>query len=349
MALTQLDVQLGIKKQADFDTPATVDQFVEVLPDVAFNRQLTTIQSRALRAGSRTPRSARRLVGKDGGSATVPLEAPLKGLGVWLKAALGAVTNTAVPSATGAFQQVHTPTTGDPVDVYTLQLGVPALGAAAASPLTLNAGWCRSIEFDAKAGEILKVTTEWGAKEIVTSTALAAASYPASNDLFTYCHGAITLGGTLTKPTTTTLASSTGTPAANVVDFSLKYDQGLSADDDGMTLGGACKVVRPPVLGENAITGTMTVEYSDNVLRDAYMNQTDLALVLDFEHTTTIGTGTPVPAYLQIVIPVIRLDGELPKPNGTPIRMSMGFTGLDGLAASTKPIYVVYRTTDTAP
>jgi len=29
--------------------------------------------------------------------------------------------------------------------------------------------------------------------------------------------------------------------------------------------------------------------------------------------------------------------------------MSMGFTGLDGLAAGTKPIYVVYRTTDTAP
>ena len=349
MALTQLDVQLGIKKQTDFDTPATVDQFVEVLPDVAFNRSMTTLQSRALRAGSRVPRAARRLVGKDGGSANVPLEAPLKGLGVWLEAAFGEVTNTAVTGATGAFQQVHTPATGDPIDVYTLQLGIPAIGAEAASPLTLNSGWCRSITFDAQAGEILKVTTEWGAKEIVTDTALATASYPASNDLFTYCHGAITLGGTLTAPTTTALASSTGTPAANVVDFNLKYDQGLSADDDGMALGGACKVVRPPVLGESAITGTMTVEYSDNVLRDAYMNQTDLALVLDFEHTTTIGTGTPVPAYLQIVVPVINLDGELPKPNGTPIRMSMGFTGLDGLAASTKPIYVVYRTTDTAP
>ncbi len=349
MPITQLDVQLGIKKQADFNTPATVDQFVEVLPDVEFKRQLTTIQSRALRAGSRVPRAARRLIGKDGGAATVPLEAPLKGLGVWLKAALGEVTNTAVPAATGAYQQVHTPATGDPINVYTLQLGIPTLGASAASPLTLNSAWCRAITFDAKAGEVLKVTTEWGAKEIVTSTPLAAASYPAANDLFTYCHGAITLGGTLTAPTTTALASTTGTPAANVVDVNLKYDQGMSADDDGMALSGGCKVVRPPVLGESSITGTMTVEYSDNVMRDAYMNQTDLALVLGFEHTTTIGTGTPVPAYLQIVVPVIRLDGELPKPNGTPIRMSMGFTGLDGLAASTKPIYVVYRTTDTAP
>ncbi len=349
MPITQLDVQLGIKKQTDFATPVTVDQFPEVLPDVAFNRQMTTIQSTGLRMGSRTPRAARRLIGKDGGSASVPLEAPLKGLGVWLQAALGTVTNTAVTGATGAFQQVHTPAVGDPINVYTLQLGVPPRGAAAPSPLTLNSGWCRSITFDARAGEILKVTTEWGAKEIVTSTALATASYPATNDLFTYCHGAITLGGTLTKPTATALASTTGTPAANVVDFNLKYDQGLSSDDDGMALGGACKVVRAPVLGEIGITGTMTVEYSDNVLRDAYMNQTDLALVLDFEHTTTIGTGTPVPAYLQIVVPVIRLDGELPKPNGTPIRMSMGFTGLDGLASATSPIYVVYRTSDAAP
>jgi len=106
MALTQLDVQLGIKKQADFDTPTTVDQFVEVLPDVAFNRRMTTIQSRALRAGSRVPRAARRMIGKDGASANVPLEAPLKGLGVWLEAPLGAVPNTAVPAATGAYQQV---------------------------------------------------------------------------------------------------------------------------------------------------------------------------------------------------------------------------------------------------
>ena len=347
MPLTQLDVQLGIKKQTNFTTPATVDQFPEFVSET-LDRQVTFIQSKGLRAGSRVARSARRLVASDGAGGGVVLEAPLKGLGVWLEAAFGTVSNTAVPSASGAFQQVHTPSTGDPINTYTIQKGIPVQGAAAASPMTFNGAWCKSITFDAKAGEVLTVTTDWGAKEVVTNTALAPASYPTGNDVFTYCHGAITLGGTLTKPSTTALASTTGTAAANVVDFSLTFDQGL--DDGGRTLGGACKVSRVPLLGMASISGTMTVEYADNVLRDAYLAQTDLALVLNFQHTTTIGTGTPVPAYLQIVVPVIRLDGELPKVDGsTPVKMSMGFTGLDGLASATSPIYVVYRTTDTTP
>jgi hypothetical protein len=348
VATTQLDVQLGIKKQADFATPATVDQFVEVLPDVAFNRNVTFIQSKALRVGSRVNRSARRLMGTDGATASVPLEAPLKGLGVWLEAAFGDVTNAAVTGASGAFQQVHTPKAADPINVYTLQLGVPVMGGAAASPMTLNSAWCTSIEFDAKVGEILQVRTEWSAKEIVTTTALATASYPTGNDVFTFCHGSIYLGGTLTKPTTAALATTTALAAANVVDFNMKLTNDYSSDE-GRVFGGACKVTHAPSLSLADIAGKMTVEYTDNVLRDAYMAQTDLAVVLNFIHTTTIGTGTPVPAALQLVVPVVRLDGDVPKPNGVPVTMSVGFTGLDGQAASTAPIYAVYRTTDTTP
>lgn len=349
MATTQYDVQLGIKKQTNFATPVVVDQFVEVLPDVKFDRDVTFIQSKGLRAGSRVARSARRYVGKDGATGSIPLEAPIKGLGVWLNAAFGVVTNTAIPSATGAFQQVHTPYVTDPAEIncYTIQLGIPPLAAAAASPMTLNGAWCKSIQFDAKEGEILRVNTEWSAKEVVTSTALASASYVANNDFFTFCHGAIYVGGTYTKPTTTALATSNATAAANIRDFNLTFSNGT--DEGRRYLGSACKVGKLPALGEAKISGTMTAEYDSDTLRDAYLNQTELALVLNFTHTTDIGTGTPVKAALQISVPVVKLEGELPKPNGAPITQSIGFTGLDGLAASTSPIYVVYRTTDTTP
>lgn len=345
---TQLDQQLGIKKQADFDTPATVDQFVEVLPGESLDRTPTFSQSRGLRKGSRVARAARRFTLRDGAAGTVPLEATTKGLGVWLEAALGTVTNTEVPTATGAYQQVHTPASADPVDVYTIQKGIPYVGDTAASPMTFHSGWCTSIAFSVTAGEMVSVETEWGFKEVVTDTALATASYPSGQGFFSFCDAAIVLGGTLTKPTTTALGSSTGDAAANIRDINLRFSNGLSQNNPN--LGDGCKAGRAPVLGEAQVSGTMTVEYRDNVLRDAYMDQDDLALLLTFTSSTMIGSGTPVPAALQIVVPVINLDGALPKTSAdVPISTSVAFTGLDGLAADTSPIYVVYRTTDTAP
>jgi hypothetical protein len=343
---TQLDQQLGIKKQDDWDTPATVDQFVEVLPGESLDRDVTFSQSKGLRKGSRVARADRRFALRDGASGTIPLEATVKGLGVWLEAAFGAVTNTEVPTGTGAYQQVHTPATTDPVDVYTIQKGIPYLEDTAASPLTFHSGWCTSIAFSTTAGELLSIEEEWQFKEVVSTTALATASYPAAQGFFSFCDAAIVLGGTLTKPTTTALATSTADAAANVKDFNLRFSNGLS--EGRRNLGDGCKPGAPGRLGVAPISGTMTIEYSDNTLRDAYLAQTDLALLLTFTSATLAGTATA--AVLQIVVPVINLDGALPKTSAdVPISTSVAFTGLDGLASSTEPIYVVYRTSDTTP
>lgn len=347
---TAMDVQLGLKAEATFGTAVTVDQFPEGITKLVIKRAMTTKQGGGFRAGRRAAPLARRVVVGDGATVVIEQQAMIKGLGAFFKAALGDVTNTAIPSATGAYQQVHTPKASDPIASYTLQGGIPHVGAGtAANPETVYGAWCESIEISNTAEDFVMVKTSWGAKGVETTTALATASYATGNDLFTFCHGALKVGGTLTGPTTTALATSTGTDGANVTGFSLTFSNGLNGDR--RYYGGACRVGAIPTLGEASVSGSITVEYTDSVLRDAYMNQTQLALMMTFTHTTTIGTGTPVPAALQIVVPGLKLDGELPEPNvdGSPIRTTMNFTGGDVVSAGVPLLYVVYRTSDTAP
>ena len=343
---TQLDSSIGLKKETVFGTGVTVDQFPEFTKET-FDRKPKYVQGAGLRVGKRVARSARRVLGEEGADGSITLEAAIKGLGIFLEAAFGTVTNTAVPSATGAMQQVHTPATTDPINSYTIQKGIPPVGGGTTTAYTFPGSTCKSIEFSAKAGDIVEVTTDWQCREVVTATAYATPSYASNADLLAFVHGAVIIGGTLTAPTTTALATSTQSAAANVTDVKLKFSNGI--DSGARTFGGAGKVVRKPVLGVAEIEGSLTAEYDSTTLRDAYLNQTDLALILTFTHTSLIGTGTPVPPALQIVVPNIRFEGEVPKAtDGSPITQDMSFTGFDNLTA-TAPIYVVYRTTDTTP
>jgi hypothetical protein len=341
---TQLDCSIGIKKESTYGTAVTVDQFVEFLTE-SLDRSPTFVQGTPLRVGSRVPRSGRRQLAAEGAGGAIGLEAQIRGLGIFLEAALGAVTSTAVPGATGAFQQVHTPSTTDPVASYTIQKGIPPLGGGATHAFTFPGCVCKGFELSAKADSTVELSFDWVGRQVRTDIAYAAPSYPANTDVLTFMHGALVVGGTVTAPTTTALATG-GTVVGNVVDASLKWDNGL--DEGGRGMGGAGMITRKPVLGTGGIEGTLTAEYTDTVLRDAYMNQTNLALLLTFTHPSALGTGTPVNPVLQVYVPVVRLDGEIPKANaGAPVRQSVKFTGLDGTVA-TSPIYVVYRTADTA-
>ena len=94
------------------------------------------------------------------------------------------------------------------------------------------------------------------------------------------------------------------------------------------------------------LSGKMTAEYTDNTLRDAYLSQSAMSLVLTFEHNVAV-SGTLKPT-LQIVLPAIRLKGEVPASDGgNAIKQSIDFEAFDD-GVSAQPIYVVYRTLDTA-
>lgn len=340
---TQLDASIGIKKESTYGTAVTVDRFLEFTEE-SLESSNEYGQGEGQRPGRRIARLDRRVLNKINAGGSITDEAKTKGLGLLLEAALGGtptVTETSV--ASGVFQQVHTLTQGAQPS-YTLQKGIPKLDGSGVETYTYPGSQAQSIEFDFSNSDILKVAIEWMCREIVRDVAYATPSYPADAGLFHFVGGEVTISdGVLTVPTTTALALITGAATGVVRGGSVSVEQSL--DGEGWNLGGAGKRTRANVVGLGTVSGSLEVEFADEVMADHYLDQDTLSLVLTFTHDSVIGVSlAPV---LQIVIPAMRLEGAVPTAGGgDPITLSVDFTGLDD--GENEPIYVVYRTTDTA-
>lgn len=331
---TQLDYTVGLAKEATYGVAATVTRFFESEAKAKYDVQ--TVKSKGLRPGKGVARTSRHSISHFEGSTDIELDANTAGLGFLINAVMGAVTSGL--ASAGVYQQVHTLSTSDPVQTYTIQEVIPALGGVNSYPHTFTGCAFDSLELSAKEGEYVSVKTSATIRDLSTSVPAAAASYPSNDALFSFVNGAVILGtGALTEPTGTALAALAGDPAVNITDVSVKIARNI--DKKGWNLGGAGKRSRPPQLGKPEITGKLTAEYTDNTLRDAYLGQSSLALLLTFTNGTSV---------LQIVLPAIRLKGEVPGSNGgDPVTQSIDFEAFDNGSAS-QPIWIVIRTADTS-
>ncbi|MCC2030615.1 phage tail tube protein [Microbacterium allomyrinae] len=343
---TQLDFSIGMTKETVYGTPVAPTRFVE--SEAKLKYDVKTVQSKGLRPGKNVNRLNRNVISRFEGSGDIELDGiPTRGFGYLLNAVLGQVVNTLVPaSAPAVYQQNHVlAPASDPVGSYTVQEILPTLGGVNSHPHTFTGCVFDSLDLSAKEGAPITAKLSLTARELQTAFAASAASYPADDALFTFIHGAIGLAGTLTEPTTTTIASLSGSPAANIADFDLTVKRNL--DSNGWNLGGAGLRSRPPVYGKPEISGKLTAEYTDNTLRDAYIAQTALPLVLTFVHNVAV-SGVHKPT-LQIVLPAIRLKGEVPTSNGgEAITQSIDWEAFDN-GAATQPIWIIYRSLDTLP
>lgn len=337
---TQQDFQVGIKQETTFATPVTPDHFVEFLNE-DFNWIPEFASGMGMKTGRRVLASSRRTLVKEESNGTLEVECITKGLGILFGAALGTGTSTLISGT--AYQQLFTVPTTDYLNSYTIQLGAPLLGGGAAAPQTYAGMVCSGFELTAGNAAIPTLKTSWLGNSMDTSTALATASYPASTELFSFAGGQIVVGGAIVAPTTTTLATG-GTAVANIRDFSFAFDNAL--DSNGFNFNNSGKRSRKPAVGLSSGTGNITAEYTDNTLRDAWRAQTDLGIVLTFK-TTTIISGALNPT-LQVYIPDVRLEGEMPKANaGDVIAQSIPFTMLNG-GVTASPLYISIITAETA-
>ncbi len=339
---TQLDTSVGIKKESTWGTAVTVDHFPEFLSET-LEWKPTFMQGKGFRAGSRVSRLERRALGKNSVGGDIELECVSRGMGIFLEALFGAVTSTQI-SAGPAYQHNYTLTTTDPMPSYTIQKGIPLLGGGAVQPHTFSGMVCDSGTITSAVGDIVKLKTSWVGKALDTAAAYAAPSYVASNELFTFTQGALTIGGTVTQPTTTALATG-GTSVANVLDFSLTVDNKLDAN--GYTYGNGGKQGRRPALALAEIKGKFTAEFDAVTYRDAYLNQTTLSIVLTFTTTTLLQAG--VYNTMQIVVPNVKLGGSVPNAQNGVITTSVDFEVLDGGASGVSPVTVVLRSLDVTP
>ncbi|MBW9118885.1 hypothetical protein JNB63_02135 [Microbacterium trichothecenolyticum] len=336
----QADCSIGFKKETAYGTAVTVDRFLEFTSE-SLDYEREYYQGEGLRPGSRLARSARRVLAKDGAAGDIELEVPTRGLGTLLELLTGTASSTIVSGA--LYQQLFTLQKSDYLPSATIQKGIPRLGADTVDAYTFKGAQNTSFELSMANAEVLKLKTSWTAREVDTSIVYATPSYPSGFELFSFASAALVIGGSVTVPTATTLATG-GTEVANVRDFSISVDQGL--DDNGWNLGGAGKRSRRGAVGQAAVTGKVTAEYDSTTFRDAVRDQTPLALVATFLGATDISSGNK--PTLQVVVPDIRFEGELPKSNGGDvITQSIDFTGFDGLVAA-HALYIATRTADTA-
>lgn len=341
---TQLDFSIGIGKESEYGTAVTPTDFPEAEAKMKYD--VKTVTSNGNRLGKHVARTNRNTITRYEGSGDVEFDATTKGLGLWLEAVLGSVTNTEIPATSpSVYQQNHVLSTSDPVPTYTIQEVLPTLGGVNSYPHTFLGCAIESLELSAKEGGYVGVKFGVTAREMRTDVSATAAAYASGDDLFTFVGGSIGYGGTLTAPTTTEKASLSGDPAANVAEVSVSIKR--SFDTGGFNLGGAGLRSRAPRLGRPQLMGKIVAEYENNTLRDAYLSQTPLPLVLTFEGPKDLSTG--VPALLQVVFPAVKLKGEIPTSDGgNPIKQSIDFEAMDnGVAA--QPVWVVYRTLDTTP
>ncbi|MHC9046810.1 phage tail tube protein [Microbacterium saperdae] len=342
----QADCSIGFKQETTYGTPVVVDRFLEFVSE-SLDLSRTYVQGEGMRPGHRVARSAKRVLTQEGVEGDIEQEVQTKGFGTLFAAITGGVPSTAETSAgSGVLQSVFTLGKHDFLPAVTIQKGIPRLGSSTIDAYTFPGCQCSSFELKLDSADILKLTTSWaGGKGVLTDTAYAIPSYPVGCELFSFVGASITLGGTITPPTATELASG-GTAAANVRELSVSVEQSL--DDNGYNVGGKGKRSRPGAMGLAAITGSLTIEYDTKAITDAVVAQTGLSLVLTFEGPSTIGTSG-LPPVVQIVIPEIKLEGDLPKSNGGDvITHSTDFTGLDPLIGGVEPFYLVYRSADTA-
>lgn len=332
---TPYDCSINVGKESTYGTAVAGTTAYEFNSE-SFNQMPNRVQGTGLRVNGRIARSGRRVTTTSQGEGTLEIDAQTKGMSRLLEAALGTGTATLVSGST--YQ--HNYTLGDTPPAVTIQKSVPRVDGTI-DPYTfagcMVSGWELTVGND----DIVKLSFDFDIRSLDTARAFDALTYPTTPSLFQFSHAAITVGGSVTVPTSTALASG-GTAATDVRDFSLSVSNNLATDRFNF---GASGLKAKPTVGLREITGSFTAEYAATTYRTAYLADTDLAITLTATSTEALSAGF---ATLQVVLPITRLESAVPVANnGDLVTVEHSFSVLDGQVAA-QPIYVALRTSDAA-
>lgn len=315
----------------------TVTRFLEFTEE-SMKLDIDRIESKALRAGNRVVRTDRWAAGRRQAAGDVEFELASKGFSLLLGQCFGIDPVITTPSgATSTRDHTFNVTTNDNFNrSFTMQIGTPDVEGTV-QPFTYSGckvtEWALSMENDGLA--MLKPSVD--AQNEVTSTGLAAASYPASQELLYFSGGQCTIGGA----------------NVDVRKITLNGKMGYATDRffirSATTAGGPTLKKEPIANDFLEITGEMELEFSALTVYNRFVNGTTATITATFAGSVIeAGGGATVnPRYgLTLTIPNARFDGETPDVKGMDIvPITVPFKALyDG---SSNVLTAVYRSTDT--
>jgi len=312
-----------------YGTVGTVWRALEFLSaPLKFDKKV--VQGKGLRVGRRVAASARRQIVTVGGSMTHEYEATTRGTGLLWATMMGASTSTLVSA--GLYQQVFT--FGASPTPLSVKQSIPQVTATTWGVFSAVGGMCKSFEIDQPNADLVKIKSDWDFQTITGTTAGSLSpTYPTAGNLLAFDDASISTGA-LTAPTATALASMP-TPIS-IRALNIKVDNSLNVGRLNTTGGGKKS---KPVPGEPKISGKFTIEYDATTYTDLILNDGAVSLM---------GSWTNGADVLQVVLPEIKINGDLPAPNaGELITHDCSFEGLDNLTAA-QPLWIVQRTADVA-
>lgn len=323
--MTTMSAQLGVKDETTYGTPVTVDRFFEFNSE-GIKLEQRRVESRGLRATTRTVRSDRFEPYRVGASGPIALDVPTKGFGFWLKHMLGTVATGSVTDA----NYPHTGTEGSLYgDFFTLQLNRPLNPAGTAQPFTYHgckvADWELSCDLDG----VLVATLGIDAEDEDTTTGLATASYASDTRVFSFAGAAMTFGGSAIELTNFKVGG------RNALNTNRRYLRASSLKKEPTENG-----MRDYTWSAQADFAALT-EY--NRFRNADRANTLAAIVATFQGPVAHG-GTTLPS-LVVTIPAARFDAVDVNISG-PAGLMQDISGIAAANGTDSPVSIVYTTTD---
>lgn len=339
-----LDAQLGTKTETTVGTLATpVTQFFPVnTAELTFTPSY--IEGSGLMAGQRFKDvSQAGIVRKDaGGKIEIPVMS--KGFGWWMKHILGSQGGLSNPTviATTAFKQVHVPGGLRGIS-FTAQIGKPEPGTGTVKARTYNG--CKVSDWDLtlqdNALTLLSMTVDAWNED--TATALATASYPASNQVFNFSHvTAFKTGGT---PTTTSgVCSIAGGVTVPSVATKMSLTGKATLADQRYGLGNAGIKKEQLESDYFMLTGSFEGEFDSVTWEPPFLAGSTIALQVDSSFGDA-GSGNPY--LLSIIIPAAKITSAPAVVSGPDlVRVSGQFNVYsDGVNA---PVQITLVSTDSA-
>lgn len=314
--------QIGFKEETTWGTPVVVDKFLEFTGESLVYRR-NVAMSNGIKAGRRAGGAGRRVtrIWADG---SLTFEIATKGFGIWFKQLLGAVSSV----NTVGTVWTHTFTPGTLLGKsLTIQKGIEKPDGTVQA-FTLEGCKVVSMELSNDMDGMLMGTFEIDSQQMVTGTALAAATYTTPT-VFTYSEGVVKKDGG-------TVASVRSVP-------SLKIANNLLTDR--VMLGNAGQKLEQINVPFDEVTGNLDVEFQNLTdFHNAFVADSSHILVLVYTGAIIEGAHN---FTLQVTLNNVHFDGETPTVSGPElVYHNIPFVGLDH--ATLPYAEIIYKTTDNA-
>jgi len=348
-----LSGQVGAVAEVTYGTPLTVTHFYEFLSEnMVFNP--TWLDGMGLKAGQAYNRASRTVVSQSDVNGDLTMEhtsgeaanAIADSMGFWWKYALGSALVTPTVVVGTAYKQVHT--NGSKAGQFiTIQVGRPQISGVTVQPFTYVSCKVTDWEFSCNDNQIAQLKVTIDGRTELTSTGLAAASYPTPNGLFSFANASVmTIGGTASTAAGETTIAGGSTLGSLVNGIVLTGSTPMKVDRYGLGNQG---LKGEPI--ENAIptiTGTLSTEFfSRTELYDIFKLNTTTPLQIDFTKFDPAGNDAngaaagANPYRLSIILPAVKFKSGSVAINGPDvIPQSIGFQAYDD-GSGTNPVIQV--------